>query len=91
MAPARWIYMFEPEGRVLAVTVTLGEKGEACFEPGDNYFDRIMSSIGEGVYSRREKRSIGPAEGEAFLQAVEDMYDRSSTWIVDDAPPPDPD
>ena len=87
MMPTRWIYLYRPEGRVLAAKLVVREDGTAWFIPGDEYFDDLMDSIGSGCYSYKAKRIVGPDEGEAFLAAVDETYRRSSTWIVDTVPP----
>lgn len=88
MRSTRWIYLYRPEGRILAAKVVVEKDGTAWFIPGDAYFDDLMHSIGNGCYSKKAKRMVKPNEGEAFLAAVEETYRQSSTWIVDAVPPP---
>ena len=89
MMPTRWIYLYRPEGRILAAKVVVRGDGTAWFVPGEAYFDELMDAIGNGCFSNKAKRMVSPNEGEAFLVAVDEMYRRSSTWIVDTVPPPD--
>jgi hypothetical protein len=87
MTPIRWIYRFKTSGRVPAAAVTVDDQGQVWMAPEGPYFTKIMALIGDGVYSNVERRVIERTEGEAFISALEQMFHRSSTWIVDVVPP----
>jgi hypothetical protein len=88
------IFHAERERSVPVLTIELGRRGRVTFKRGTD--DPAASAfvealIGDGVDAvvantaeptGLEARRVTPAEGAAYLDAVEDMLGRTSRWIV---------
>jgi hypothetical protein len=64
----------------LAARVVVDDEGKTWFLPGDDYFDQVMEMIGKGAYSPSRQMQTRPEDGLDFLDAVQDMFARSSAW-----------